>query len=92
MGITRSGSDPPGGAERDWRKISEEWVEEALVFGYVFLPRPPEKLCTQETYLEHCTLAGAGVRYRSARKLKRKFRVRFIHHSQMKFRKREKAI
>jgi hypothetical protein len=70
MGITRSGSAACHAEPKETGEgtISEEWVEDALVFGFVSLPRPPKFLCPciEETGLAHCTLAEAGVGYRSA--------------------------
>src|ERR1039457_1215975 len=51
------------------------WVGEASVFGFEILRRPPERLCTKNTWREHCMLTGSGVRYRSAGKSKWKFRL-----------------
>jgi hypothetical protein len=59
-------------------QLFEEWVGEASVCDFEIVPQPPESLCSQKpswSIGEHCVLTGLGVRYRSVRKLKWKFRL-----------------
>ena len=57
----------------------KEWVGEASVCNFEIVPQPSERLCSQEpswSIGEHCMLTWLGVRYRSLRKSKWKFRLK----------------